>query len=443
MIKNKLKIGASVFAISILTLGTVMYGHSSAVVPGVNELVSVSSSGTQANQASHRADISSDGRYTAFESSASNLVSGDTNGARDVFLRDRTTGTTIRISVSSSTTEGNSDSTSPAISYSGKYVVFSSSASNLVSGDTNGTQDVFLYDIQNATTVLVSKTSVGTIGNNHSTNPDVSSDGRFVTFISYASNLVSGINPSGVGQQVFLKDMATGAVKALSVSSSGIMANYGNVEPHISCDGGTALFTTLASNLVNGDTNNKTDIFLVELGWSGDVISNITIGADEDSAHPDLSCDGNRVVYNSAATNLVGGDTNNQSDIFQYDRAAKSTIRISLTGADGQTSAPSEYPTQSGDGRFIVFESTANNMDSYTGQASAPNVYVRDVKNGTTQTVSRNATYRVGNSRQAVVSGDGSYITFLSAEQSSSPFGKLVSSDTNGYQDVFVSESGL
>ena len=199
--------------------------RASAVVPIVNEQLSVSTGGTQGDQTTYNTAISGDGRYVVFESSATNLVSGDTNNSRDIFLRDRANGATSRISVSSAGVEGDSDSTDPRISYDGQYIVFASYATNLVSGDTNSSYDVFIYDLQAGTTSLVSKNSGGTIGNSHSNRPDISADGRFVVFQSYGSNLVSGINPAGVGQQIFLKDLSNGAIKALSVTSAGAQGN--------------------------------------------------------------------------------------------------------------------------------------------------------------------------------------------------------------------------
>jgi len=161
-------------------------------VAGTTTRVSVDSVGTQANAESREAAISGDGRYVGFRSSASNLVAGDTNGADDVFVRDTVAGTTTRVSVLSDGTQANADSTAPAFSADGRYVAFGSSASNLVAGDTNGFLDVFVRDTVAGTTTRVSVDAVGAEANLPSLGSAFSADGRYVAFVSLASNLVAG-----------------------------------------------------------------------------------------------------------------------------------------------------------------------------------------------------------------------------------------------------------
>jgi len=168
-----------VFAIPVLALNTI-------------ERVSVDSAGAQGNNSSEYPSISADGRYVAFQSSASNLVAGDTNLATDIFVRDRQTNTTTRVSLDSAGAQGNNNSREPSISGDGRYVTFHSTASNLVAGDSNGCCDIFVRDRQTNTTIRVSLDSAGTEGNSHSYYPNISADGRYVTFDSWASNLVTG-----------------------------------------------------------------------------------------------------------------------------------------------------------------------------------------------------------------------------------------------------------
>jgi Tol biopolymer transport system component len=156
------------------------------------ERVSVASDGTEGNSFSFSPEISADGRFVTYYSSASNLVPGDTNDTSDIFLFDRQTNTTERVSVASDGTEGNDSSSVPAISADGRLVTYQSVASNLVPGDTNGTYDIFLFDQQTNTTERLSVARDGTEGNDSSFTPAISADGRFVTYYSYASTLVPG-----------------------------------------------------------------------------------------------------------------------------------------------------------------------------------------------------------------------------------------------------------
>ena len=197
----------------------------------------------------------------AFVSYASNLVSEDTNGWEDIFLHDTQTGTTTRLSVDSSGTQGNGQSYTPSISEDGRYVAFRSSANNLVSGDTNGTWDIFLRDTQTGITTRLSVDSSGTQGNDDSWSPSISADGRYVAFSSGASNLVSG--DTNGWDDIFLHDTQTGTTTRLSVDSSGKQANNQSYTPSISADGRYVAFSSLASNLVSGDTNGKEDVFVV------------------------------------------------------------------------------------------------------------------------------------------------------------------------------------
>src|SRR5262249_38706966 len=167
--------------------------------------------------------ISSDGRYVAFDSAASNLVSGDTNGATDVFVHDRLTGATTRVSTDSNAAQGDGASSKPSISADGRYVVFLSAADNLVSGDTNGATDVFMHDLVTGVTTRVSTDSSGAQGNGSSSNASISSDGRYVAFASAASNLVPS-DTNGV-PDIFVRDTQAGVTTRVSVDSSGVQGN--------------------------------------------------------------------------------------------------------------------------------------------------------------------------------------------------------------------------
>ncbi|HEY9821824.1 MAG TPA: DUF4347 domain-containing protein [Candidatus Sericytochromatia bacterium] len=183
-------------------------------------LVSIGTDGTQGNDRSYHSSISADGRYVVFRSEASNLVSGDTNNTSDIFVYDRQTDTTRRVSVNSSGTQGNGFSQSPSISADGRYVAFNSDASNLVSSDTNNTSDIFVHDLQTDTTRRVSINSNGTQGNSASYRPSISADGRYVAFNSDASNLVSG--DTNNTSDIFVHDLQTDTTRRVSVATDGI-----------------------------------------------------------------------------------------------------------------------------------------------------------------------------------------------------------------------------
>src|SRR5439155_1444704 len=227
------------------------------------ERVTVASDGTQGNSDSFAPSISADGCFVAFASFASNLVSGDTNGAPDVFVHDRLTGATERVSVASDGTQaqGNDRQSAPSISADGRFVAFDSFASSLVSGDTTGLLDVFVHDRLTGATVRVTLASDNTQGNDSSEAASISADGRFVAFASFASNLVS--NDTNATVDSFVHDRLTGATRRVSVGSDGIQGNGGSLEkPSISADGRFVAFASFASNLVSSDTNGAQDVFV-------------------------------------------------------------------------------------------------------------------------------------------------------------------------------------
>jgi len=217
------------------------------------ERISVASDGTQGNSGSANSSISADGRYVVFDSTASNLVSGDTNNYPDIFVHDRVTGITSRISIAPDGTQGNGLSSHPSISADGRYVAFESYANNLVSGDTNNTGDIFVYDRITGITSRVSVASYGTQGNNISVNSSISADGRYIAFDSDASNLVSG--DTNNFRDIFVRDRVTGITSRISVATDGIQGNSFANFPSISADGRYIAFGSNASNLVSGDTN--------------------------------------------------------------------------------------------------------------------------------------------------------------------------------------------
>jgi Tol biopolymer transport system component len=291
---------------------------------GQTFLVTVAADGTWTEEGGGCGSISADGRYVAFWSYASNLVPGDTNGYPDVFVRDQQAGQTTRVSVSSAGTQANSNSGSGSISADGRYVAFDSDASNLVPGDTNGMWDVFVHDRQTGQTTRVSLASDGTQGNSGSRGPSISADGRYVAFWSYASNLVPG--DTNGKRDVFVHDRQTGQTTRFSVASDGTQGNGDSRGPSISADGRYLAFTSEASTLVPGDTSGGWDVFLHDR-QTGQT-TRVSVASDGTQGNGDsgfygapssISADGRYVAFVSYASNLVPGDTNGCEDVFVHD----------------------------------------------------------------------------------------------------------------------------
>jgi Tol biopolymer transport system component len=292
----------------------------------VTTRVSVRSTGTQANGSSFTnqridAGLSADGRYVAFWSDATDLVEGDTNDSSDVFLRDRQTGTTTRVSVGPGGAQGDGASRDPSISADGRYVTYWSFATNLVADDTNDVSDVFVYDRDTQTTVRASVDSGGKQATNHSFFPAISSNGRFVAFQSSASDLVTP-DENGV-TDVFVRDLQSGTTERVSVDSDEVEANGESNLAAISADGRFVAFESVATNLVAGDSGGHKDVFVRDRqDGTTEAVSRSTGGdlGDGDSQEASISSDGRYVAFQSSATNLVAGDTNAADDVFLRDR---------------------------------------------------------------------------------------------------------------------------
>ena len=314
-------------------------------ITNTTERVSLSSSGAEVFGSSWRCAISADGRCVAFESLASTLVSADTNGVSDVFVRDRLLGTTERVSVGLALTQANAPSYSPAISADGRFVAFRSEASNLVPGDTNGTFDVFVHDRQTGATELVSVGLAGVPGNGQSIEPSLSADGRFVAFQSAATDLVPG--DSNAAFDVFVRDRLLGTTERVSIDASGTEGNGNSTRASISADGRRVVFQSLASNLVPGDTNATIDVFLHDRQTGATVRINLDSAGNEANnfgAAPAISADGQFVLFNSMATNLVPGDTNNALDVFEREHNPAGFTSTCQPGFAGVLPCPCANP---------------------------------------------------------------------------------------------------
>jgi Tol biopolymer transport system component len=285
--------------------------------------VSVAPDGTGGDGASFIAALDGDGRHVAFASHAANLAPGDANGTgADVFVRDLAAGVTSRVSVASDGTAGDRASLGPALSGDGRLVAFFSDATNLVAGDSNEASDVFVHDRETGTTTRVSVTSEGGEGAAGSFICTLSGDGRLVAFASQAWNLVP--DDTNGASDVFLHDRATGATTRVSLADDGRQARADSHQPVLSGDGRFVTFRSDAWNLVPDDTNVRADVFLRDLS-SGTVrrLSVTSQGgqADRASFSAVLGAGGTVAAFASDATNLVDGDGNSASDVFVRDLA--------------------------------------------------------------------------------------------------------------------------
>jgi Tol biopolymer transport system component len=388
------------------------------------ERVSVATGGGEAGYSSFRPSISADGRFVAFGSGASNLVAGDSNGADDVFVHDRVAGTTDRVSVSTGGAEGDNDSYIPSISADGRFVAFYGGASNLVAGDTNAYSDVFVHDRQTATTERVSLATGGWQADYGGLGPSISSDGRFVAFRSTATNLVAGHMNSVY--DVFVRDRQSGTTELVSVTTGGAEGNGNSDYCSIAGDGRFVAFLSGATNLVPGDTNNNPDIFVHDRQSATTVRASVASDGtqiDSYSAHPSISADGRFVAFQvwpdlfvrdlqggtteyvsvglggvpassqsgdpsispdgrfiafwSWAINLVPGDTNWFADVFLRDRLLGTTERTSMTSSGAQANQTSGPPSVTPDGRLVAFVSYASYL--VAGDTNGRwDVFVRD-----------------------------------------------------------------
>ena len=405
--------------------------------------VSVDSSGAEGDNVSddEGPSISANGQFVAFSSYASNLVAGDTNGVWDVFVHDRATGITERVSVDSSGGEGNGKSPIAEISADGQIVAFASGASNLVAGDTNGACDVFVHDRATGITERVSVDSSGGEGNGESGNyfgMSISADGQVVAFPSSASNLVAG-DTNGVWD-VFIHDRATKTTERVSVRSNGNQGNAESASPSISGDGQVVAYRSAASNLVAFDTNGVWDVFVHNRATGNTKrvsVDSSGVQGNSYSVYTAISADGKVVAFESLSSNLVAGDTNRDYDVFVHVRATGITERVSVDSSGGQGNDYSYWPSLSEDGQIAAFYSKANNF--VAGDTNGyPDVFVHDRATGITQRVSVDSSGAEGDDDSGYdglsLSTNGQVVAFGSVASN------LVAGDTNGAQDVFVHE---
>jgi hypothetical protein len=446
-------------------LGQLPPGPLQGTPPLDNLLASLGGAEQQSNGFSYEPSVSDNGLYIAFYSEANNLVPGDTNGVYDIFLRDLTTGQTIL--VTQNTTGGPTDgySFSPFISANGRYIAFESQATNLVVGDTNNQQDVFLYDRDPAndggfdgvggdlpTMTLVSRANGGSTQGNQQSSRGTVSDNGIVAFYSYATNLVAGDTNNTA--DVFVRAGTT----TLRVSvehptnpdglADGQNCNNESLYPCISANGQFVAFTSYATDIFPGDANNAYDIFRVNIGsLVMDRVSS-TGGAAPAQANNwsycalyggggrSISANGTKVAFSSYATNLVPGDTNGTYDVFVRDYSVSPATTTRLLGPGFQQANNSGFTFEgkiSSDGTKVTFFSSSTNFDTNNNQ----DVFETNLASGVTIPVSIHSDGSQGNgySELCSINGNGQFVVFTSNSSN------LVDNDTNGQNDIFMRDT--
>ena len=417
-------------------------------------LVSVNTAGTAGGNYFDPV-VSANGRFVAFVSFASDLVTNDTNDTNatlDIFVRDLKTGTTSLVSVNSAGTgSGNRASDLPAISADGRFVAFRSAASDLVANDTNRTFDVFVRDLKTGTTTLVSVNSAGTGSGNESSGsaiargeeiaapPVISADGRFVAFVSFARDLVDN-DTNGNQSDVFVRDLKTGTTTLVSVNSAGTGSGGGtSYAPVISADGRFVAFLSNAADLVAADDSNVTfDVFVRDLKTRTTTLASVNSAGTRSGGGtaPVISADGRFVAFLSDASDLVANDINGAfTDVFVRDLRTGTTTLVSVNKAGTSSwAADSSAAAMSADGRFVTFVSDASDLVTIDTNRRQ-DVFVRDLQTGTTTLVSVNS---VGTgsgdslSFGPAISPDGRFVAFVSSASD------LVTNDSNRTFDVFL-----
>jgi PKD repeat protein len=415
----------------------------------LTERVSTSSSGGQVSGDSVVARISADGRYVAFESTATDLVPLDLNGVIDVFVKDLATGAVERVSITSAGEEAAPDlnrggSRSPSLSADGRFVAFTSRADNLVEGDTNGWPDTFVHDRQTGVTERVSVSSTGEEADGRSGGavPTLSADGRFVAFVAAASNLV----PGGFSlEQVYVRDRVAGTTELVSVARDGTPGggNGDSGEPSISADGRFVSFSSEARNLVAQDIGLWSQSFVRDRqAGTTEVVSLTDTGSilPHHGMRPAMSADGRYVAFESSFP-ATAEDGNGRADVFVRDRQAATTTRVSVSTFGGEGDAASVYPAISPDGRWVAFHSTSSNLvpddTNRTGALPAGvDVFLHDRETGVTDraSVSTEGVEAVPDAGLLAFAsvGAGGAVVFYSGAAN------LVPGDTNASNDVFV-----
>jgi pimeloyl-ACP methyl ester carboxylesterase len=405
------------------------------------QLISMNTAGTQADSGSSyttNSAVSADGRYVVFASGASNLSSASTSdGQTYVYVRDTQLRQTTLASVSNSGAAADFGASNPTISSNGRYVAFVSQSDNLPLAPPSGASAVYMRDLLLAQTEREDVTSSGTSANGSSSSePNISADGRFVAFISNATNLVPGV--TSTNEQVFVRDRNSGNVVLASIGVDGSWANQGASLPSISADGRFVAFYSSSSNLVSQNTGDMVQVYVRDLQVNRTVLASAANGGSAANSGvlsnynaPAISADGRFVAFSSNATNLVPGaiDANGDFRAFLKDLQSQTTTLIDTDALGVPLSQGGIEPTISADGRFVAY--------AIYGQT-----IVRDMTGGHSAVVSLATNGSPSNNLENApsppsISYGGTSIALVSSATN------LVASDTNGTTDIFLAQNSI
>ena len=443
------------FLISLgLILGTTFNQNASALAAGVNTLVSVNNTGDgqggngKSPFNSVVGNISADGRYAVFNSVASNLVASDTNGYSDIFVRDLVNGVTSRVNVSTLGAQSNGainnyGDSQEAISSTGRYVVFASLASNLIDGQTITGVQVYIRDTVTNTTSLVTKKADGTLSDGKITGVSgVSNDGRFVTWKTWTKSSLDQSGISTIGTHIYVTDLYTNSLTLLNSPPTSLPG--ATADARMSCDGSFYVFYTNEQIDVN-DTDTSHDVYLVDIrnGFKRTSITSISNTSGKNSLSPEISCNGNYITFksdDSAFSSLVSS-TSTIYHTYVYDRIS-GVITIADTSSASVLANGNGSTDLSGvdDKGNVIFRTNATNLVSGV-TTTTPKIYLKHKDTGITELITRTPGGAPSStvSGNATISSDGKYIVYGVGSAATT----LLSSDTNGKEDIILSETGL
>ncbi len=392
------------------------------------------------NAASGQPSISGDGRFVAFASAATNLTVPPVSAtAPQIYVFDTIVQAARLVSSAADGTPANDACSQPSISADGRVVAFTSKATNLVAGAAKATTNV--YARVGAGPVILVSSGVGGPTNGPSYQPAVSGNGRFVVFTSTADNLIAG-DDNGK-PDVFEHDLTTGATRRVSVGPHGVQADGPSSNPAVSADGQFVTFASISGNLVGHQAKPTEQVYvhagaqtaLVSLG-RGNRRQNAAV-APPFTQISSISADGRYVAFDSDATNLTRHGTNGHTNVFVRDRLRHRTEMVSLSNTGAAGTDDSFAPSISADGHYVIFDSLAD--DLAPGAAPGPNVYLRDLAHAATTAVDvstesrpRSPELQTGLLQQPVISRNGAIGVFESGADN------LVGTASNGVENLFL-----